>query len=129
MAARNYVYSTMTAGVTYVTYVNSGNDLPEIAHKVHIAGGANVATKHLVTPRGVVTEVSDTDLEHLISNEIFQRHMKNGFIIVDTIKVDPEVKVADMEQADSSAPMVPEDFEKDNQATGAVRRGRKPRGA
>jgi len=109
--AKNYIYSTLTTGMTYTSYKQGGADLPVVEHRVHVAGGANVADKHLLTPRGVVTEVSDEDLEHLERNQLFQRHKANGFILVDTIKVDPEIKVAaDMEQKDDSAPLTPEDY-------------------
>lgn len=109
--AKNYIYSTLTSGMTYVTYAQGGADLPIVEHRVNIAGGANVANKHLLTPRGVVTEVSDEDMGHLENNKLFQLHKRNGFILVDSVSVDPEIKVAaDMEQKDDSAPITPEDY-------------------
>lgn len=111
MSHRHFVYSTMSASVKYTSYRKTVNDLPEVVYQVLIAGGANVANKHVVTPRGVVTEVSADDLAHLEQNELFQRHKKNGFILVDSIKVDPEVKAADMQHRDSSAPMTPNDYD------------------
>jgi len=70
-----------------------------------------VATKHLFTPKGVVTQVSDDDLEFLLQNKSFQRHMKAGFLTYDKKKIEPERKSANMAQKDGSAPMTPKDFE------------------
>lgn len=110
MSGTNYVYSTMTTGVRYVQYSKSVNDMPVVESFVDIAGGANLPDKHLVTPRGVVTKVTDEQLALLEQNPLFKRHKENGFIIVDSVKVDPEVKASDMEQRDDSSPLVPEDF-------------------
>lgn len=112
MAENHYVYSTMTTDVRYVQYSKSANDIPVVESFVDIAGGANVPDKHLVTPRGVVTKITSEQLALLEGNPLFKRHQENGFIIVDTVKVDPEVKASDMEQRDDSAPLTPEDFPK-----------------
>lgn len=112
MAEAHYIYSTMTTGVRYVEYSHGNNDMPVVESFVDIAGGANVPDKHLVTPSGVVTKVTSEQLALLERNELFKRHRENGFIIVDTVKVDPEVKASDMEQRDDSSPLTPEDFPK-----------------
>lgn len=115
MTGKNYIYSTLSTDQIYAQYAKSdNNDLPIVEKKVHIHGGANVVDKkQLVTPRGVVTHVSDEDLALLESNQQFQRHKKNGFIVVDSRKVDPEVRAADMVSRDDSAPMTPEDYDED----------------
>lgn len=115
-----YVYSTATASGSYCHYekVPSNPDnrgAPghnKLLKKVTINGGANVATKHLVTPRGAVTEVSDEDLEFLMQHAAFKRHMEAGFLSVDKKKVDPDKKALDMTPEDDSAPVTPKDFEK-----------------
>lgn len=130
MSDRNFVYSTLSTDVFYVPYHEKldQNDMP-IAEKdagVLIKGGANVATKHLVTPKGVVTTVSDEQLEMLEKNDLFQLHKKNGFIIVDTSKVDPEVRAADMEQRDDSAPATPNDYDGQDGVSQPSASNRKP---
>lgn len=110
----NYVYSTLTDSMFYTFYVSNKdqfNDLPVITKKIHIKGGANVATKQLVTPLGVVTEVSDEDLALLQHHPIFQLHEKNGFIKVDGKKYDVEKAVATMEKRDEASPLTPQDYE------------------
>ena len=117
MATRNFVYSTLSTGNTYVVYRKAENDLQEVVSKIVIKGGANVANA-LTTPRGVVTEVTESQLAELMSNELFKTHMKNGFISVDTRKVDPEVQAAKgMKLRDNSSQIVPQDYrEGDGQA-------------
>ena len=108
----NYVYSTATCGAFYCLYESgSEKDLGVVKHKVEIKGGHGVATpKTCITPRGVVTMVSDEDLEFLMKNDSFIKHMKAGFLTVDKKEVAPEKKAKDMAQKDGSAPLTPSDF-------------------
>lgn len=106
-----YVYSTLTCDNTYPIYekdglINriklNGNGAPL---KVLIKGGSNSAGKHLVTPLGVLTIISDEQYDILKQNTEFKNHVERGFIQVRADKVDPEVAVAaDMETRDKSAP-------------------------
>lgn len=120
-----YVYSTATCPIDYVVYVkNTSNDLGVVQKhpngkqmRVTIKGGHGVANKNLVTPRGVVTEVSDEDMQLLLEDKIFQRHMKAGFMSYDKKNVDPEKKAASMEDKDGSAPLTPKDFEESENST------------
>ncbi len=115
-----YVYSTATCAGTYVEYqksppISENKSSPgynRALRKVTINGGHGVATKHLFTPKGVVTQVSDDDLEFLLKNSSFQRHVAAGFLTYDKKKVEPEKKVQNMALKDGSAPLTPEDFEK-----------------
>lgn len=111
----NYVYSTMSAGVTYQTFApNVGEGIAVVEKSITINGGANVVDKkHVITPKGVVTEVSDADLEILESIWLFKKHKENGFIQVEKKSVSVEKIVADMEERDKSSPVRPEDY-KDN---------------
>lgn len=122
----NYVYSTLAADVSYNHYVHSGlvqslvpgvapkaTQLPVIQKSILIKGGSGVAPagiRRLETPLGVATSVSEEELELLEKNDVFQLHMKNGFIQVRRKKIDAEIVVADgMESRDVSAPVTPED--------------------
>ncbi len=124
--SNNYVYSTLAADVSYNHYINSeivkslvpgiapkATQIPLIEKAILIKGGAGVAPagiRRLETPLGIATSVSDEELELLEKNDVFQLHMKNGYIQVRRKKVDAEVVVADgMESRDVSAPVTPED--------------------
>ena len=110
--AKKYVYSTLTADNIYAGYVKGGADIPIVERSVHIKGGANVADKRLITPRGVATEVSADDLEFLLENSVFQMHVENGYVTFSDHKEDPEVVVASgMEGRDQASPLEPGDFE------------------
>lgn len=115
----NYVYSTATCSTFYCAYQKTNEkDLGRISKKVEIKGGHGVATqKTCITPRGVVTVVSDEDLDFLMQNKSFQRHIKAGFITVDKKEVAPEKKAKDMEDKDGSAPITPKDFVESDSST------------
>jgi len=112
----NYVYSTQTCGMHYAEYEKSSSkDIAKIIKKVLIKGGHGVANKHFLTPKGVVTTVSDEDMEFLLKSEAFNRHLKAGFMSYDKKEVLPEIKAANMKDKDGSAPLTPADFiESDN---------------
>lgn len=114
MPYKVYVYSTLTSDMLYTKYKPAieGQQLRQVDRQVRIHGGANLSNKHLFTPRGLVTEVTEEELEILEQDGVFQTHKKEKYIHVDKIKVDPERMVADagMQQKDSSAPITPEDY-------------------
>lgn len=107
-----YVYSTLTAPVEYALWKRGGGDLPTIKKSVRIEGGANIASKHFVTSRGVLTVISDEDFEILQQDPVFQKHQKRGFIMVED-KEAPSIEAAAsiMESQDESAPLTPNDFD------------------
>jgi len=107
----NYVFSTLTCDTEYATYVKGGGDVPRVAKSVTLKGGTGIASKHFVTPEGVMTEVSDEDLEFLKKHPLFQFHEKKKFVVVQARKVAVEKVVKDMEPKDASAPKTPSDFE------------------
>jgi len=123
---RHYVYSTMSTDVAYAYWVPSGQGtmIQDSARTVLIRGGAGVADARLITPQGVVTEVTDDQLEHLRKDEVFKLHERGGFVSVQSVSYDPpkvESVVADMTGRDEAAPLVPQDFAsvKDGQAAPA----------
>lgn len=108
-----YIYSTASTHLEYVKYgPTPQGGVPAIERKVGIHGGANVANKHVITPRGVVTAVSDEDLSFLWGNEQFCKDMRTGFLAIETVKEDPDTIAQDMNPRDGSAPATPRDFEK-----------------
>ncbi len=113
----NYVYSTATCSTGYCAYDTSTPGPAVLKKQVIIKGGHGINAAHdpknknnIYTPKGVVTAVSDADLDFLMSNPTFIRHMDRGFLSVDKKEVAPEKKAKDMAQKDGSAPLTPADF-------------------
>lgn len=108
-----YVYSTLTASQNYTGYKphveGQSHNVPE--KHVLIKGGSNVAGRHLHTPIGIATKVTDDELKFLEQHPIFKLHQENGFIKVSTANEDTEKVAGDMETRDKAAPLVPQDFE------------------
>jgi hypothetical protein len=111
-----FVYSTLTNALQISEYVTNGGGVPTKKRSVMINGGSNIATKHLITPQGVVTDLSDSDYEFVKDTQIFKRMLSRGFIKVDSKKVDVEKVAADMESRDESAPFTPQDYQDANGA-------------
>ena len=114
-----YVYSTATCPIVYAVYEqNTNKDLGVIKKRpdgtkiaITINGGHGVANKHFVTPRGAVTSVSDEDMEILLQDKLFKKHMDAGFMSYEKKEVSPEKKADTMAEKDGSAPLTPADFE------------------
>ena len=88
-----YVYSTVTASITY-----------KIGDKtVVIKGGANVADKHMWTPKGVATKVTREELEGLRKIPSFAKREENGFFSTSQFEKNPDKVAGDMAGADKSA--------------------------
>ena len=105
-----YVFSTLANDQLYQNYsVNVGNE-PVKNTAVFIKGGTGVATKNFITPLGVPTEITSEELEYLEKNPSFEKHKKDGFIIVQTKKAPAEKVAADMARNDKSAPLTPSDY-------------------
>lgn len=125
-----YIYSTLSNDQLYVNYKTDASGVPKPESQVFIAGGANLMTKHFITPRGVATKVTAEQLTELRQNDMFKLHMANGFITVSEAKQDAEVVAADMVGRDQSAPIVEQDEEVPAPVVEQVdvpRRGRKSR--
>lgn len=102
----HYVYSTITNDTKYCHYVKGGADLPTLIKTVLISGGATRGGKGLITPHGVGTQVGDSDLEFLESNEAFKRHKAAGFIKVIKAQKDANIVARDMTPNDKSSPVM-----------------------
>jgi hypothetical protein len=113
-----YVYSTATNSISYVEYENTASNELAIARKfpngkpmkVTIQGGHGVSDKYFRTPQGVVTKIEDHELEMLLANPSFKKHVDRGFMTYDKKKVEPAKKAANMESKDGSAPITPADY-------------------
>lgn len=112
-----YIYSTLAADTGYAVYAKTNSDLPILEKTIFIKGGAGVANKNIITPRGVMTEVSQEELALLQDHPVFKMHQENGYVSIDAKAHAVEKVVADMKGRDVSAPLVPEDY--DPEAAGA----------
>lgn len=110
-----YVYSTLSSDQTYCQYQKKldPKKIPQILERIFINGKANVVNKNtFITPKGVVTEITDEQLKILETIPAFKNHKEAGFIKVDTSQTDPEkVAKADMTAKDKSAQLVESDFD------------------
>lgn len=106
-----FIYSTLSNDNVYVQYAEqkSNNLAPVAVGSIYIAGKANITNKNLLTPKGVVTEVTEAQLKDLELSEVFNIHVKNGFITVDKSKKDADKVAKDMTAKDKSAPLSEED--------------------
>lgn len=111
----NYVFSTLANDQKYQNWASGegGNNNP--GYSVFIKGGSGVANDRLITPQGIMTQISDDDLAALEQNEVFKLHRANGHITVKARSSDPEKIAADMNRDDPSAPRTPADYVGDNE--------------
>lgn len=110
-----YIYSTMTCGTTFAVYAPKTdlNALSRVVKRIDIKGGHGLKNPQAIdTPIGVVTKVTDEELELLEQMVAFRQQVESGFLVVDKKQGDPEKKAASMNPKDNSAPLTPKDFEK-----------------
>lgn len=118
-----YIASTLAAAVSYTGFAAArGDNLPQVEISVTIAGGAGVANKRtIVTPRGVITEVTPEQAAFLKDHYLFKEHVENGYIsILPGKPADPDDVAADMNGRDTSSPIVPQDYSNPDEAPAAV---------
>lgn len=107
----HYVYSTLTQSKKFTLWEASPNQMPIRVATVFIQGGANCPDKQLVTPKGVMTKVSDEEYETLKKVHTFVSAVKSGYISVESKERKLEKVVRDMEPKDKHAPLTNDDFE------------------
>lgn len=115
-----FIYSTLTCSNSFVIYAPKTDPkaLSRIVKRIEIKGGHGMKNpKGMDTPRGVVTKITNEELELLLQNISFNRQVKAGFLAIDDKNVDTDKKVTDMAQKDGSAPMTPKDFDKAEDST------------
>lgn len=110
MAKDVFIYSTLSASQKYTRYKEGPGGLPIAVGHVFVVGGANVADKRLITPKGTVTRVTAEQFEQLKEDQVFQIHVENGYITHSTAKEDADVVAADLTAKDESAPLTPSDY-------------------
>jgi hypothetical protein len=123
------IYSTLGNSTSYAIYepssMKDAKSVATVRKSIEVKGGAGIANKNLVTPKGVVTRVSAEDLELLKNDPHFQQHVKRGFITVDEgedFSDDPsdvnqkqvDKRADDMNPNDKSKPLTSKDFKGTN---------------
>lgn len=111
MSKVHFIFSTLPNAQEYTSHVVRDDKSVIPVRSVIIKGGAGVADKRYETAPGVMTEVSDEDLEFLKANVVFKRHVERGFIQVHDKAVEVEVAAADMDRNSGDRPLVDADFE------------------
>lgn len=120
-----YIVSKASQDIEYPMWTTSRSGQHQAKKAVVIKGGANVINKKtLETPTGTVTEVTSEELEFLLSNSTFKRHVENGWLTVEKSESSAQKKAKSVDKdsegytkKDGSAQLTPEDFK---------RRGQKP---
>lgn len=118
-----YVYSTLAADNVYAAHESGGGDMPVPIPGVLIRGGTGVMAGGqgaLVTPRGVATRVTESELERLAGDLTFKLHEANGFLEISDAEAPAEVVAANMRQDDAGSQLEPGDFEGLTNADGTV---------
>lgn len=106
-----FVFSTLACDNQYRTFAKGGGDMPVVESSILIKGGAGIANKNMITPRGVMTTITSEELAILETNESFRMHKDNGYITVESKKADAdEVAEKSMKKKDKSAPVTPADY-------------------
>ena len=109
-----FITSKMAAGVTYAFYTLGANKINSITDEITVNGGADVINKRsLMTPSGVVTELTDEQIDKLKTHPLFQEHLKNGAVAIVNTEKDAKKAEKDLEE-DKSSQIKPEDYEKGN---------------
>lgn len=114
-----FIYSTCSLNIKFnIFHENTDKGTPDrVAHSVTINGKANVANKHFETPRGVVTTVSQDDLDVLLKMPYFMKKVKMGHFSLEKVSEDPEKVAKDMTPKDAMAPLTPESLSKTTPVT------------
>lgn len=96
---------------------------PAVLRKqIIIKGKANIITKSLVTPEGVLTSVTEDELEILKKIPLFQKHIDGGHLKIIVREASADKIAKDMTDRDSSAPLneAKGDFKKGGRAAGVA---------
>lgn len=110
----SFVTSRLAGGVNYAFYQKGPNGINTVYKTICIKGGSDVVDKKtLLTPQGVVTEVSKEDLALLETNPVFKMHVENGYITI-TDNEKAANKAGEKLEVDKSSQITDEDYENGN---------------
>lgn len=122
----SFIYSRLAADQAYTIYVpGTTEQVPVVEQTIIVKGGADVASRNIITMQGIVTEVTDAQLEALQKNHVFGVHLKNDHIVIDKKKRDADEVGADLKK-DNAAPKTDADLASEDVAVVAA--GKKSKG-
>lgn len=118
-----YVVSKASQDIEYAGWKQGRNGQNVKEFSIIIKGGANVVDKKTMeASKGNYTEVDKEQLDFLLSNTAFKRHVDRGWMFVEKTRggaeklAETELKEADGSvKKDGSAQLTAEDFEKAGQ--------------
>lgn len=111
MSKSAYIYSTLTDSNLHTGYdLANGNDLKPIERQVLVKGGAGLANENFVTPDGVLTIVTNEELEWLLRQPLFALHVANGYVKHSFAQADANKIAAEMNRRDGAAPLTQADI-------------------
>lgn len=122
-----FITSKMAAPVTYAFYTKGVNKINVVTDEITVNGGADVINKRsLETPAGVVTELTDEQIDKLKTHPVFKMHLENGAVAI--LGTEKEAKKADEDlKKDKSSQLTPEDYEKGNDEKQVAKKKAKPK--
>lgn len=118
-----YIYSTLAADNVFAAHEHGGGDMPVPVPGILICGGTGVMAGGqgaLITPRGVATRVTESELERLVGDPTFKLIEANGFLEISDVEAPAEAVAANMRQDDAGRQLEPGDFEGLTNADGTV---------
>lgn len=110
-----FITSRLAGGVDYAFYEKSPAGINVVRKTISIKGGSDVIDKRtLLTPQGVVTELSKDDLDELKTHPVFRMHLENGYITINDNEKTAN-KAGEKLEVDKSAQITDEDYENGNE--------------
>ena len=108
----SFITSRLATSVNYTFYTKGANNINVVTDTITVKGGADVINKKsLETPQGVVTELTDEQIDKLKSHPVFKQHLKGGYITI--VSTEKEAKKVETElQEDKSKQLTPKDYTK-----------------
>lgn len=104
-----YITTTKAEDTNFPIWEKGAGGVMKIKKNIILKGGANVIdNKRLYTPKGVLTQVSEEEVELLLKNPSFKRQMDRGFYVIHN---DKALHTESLEKKDGSAQYKAEDFE------------------
>ena len=97
--SKNYIYSTCPQDYAFAIYQQLADGSTSPMRYILVKGGGSMpvqAGSGFHTPLGVVTEVSDEDLAALKKDWSFNHYVNQGFMRIDSKKIDVEKVAGDM---------------------------------
>lgn len=109
------VLSTLSAPQSVCLTQKAPNGALRIVKRIMLNGGANVIDRRtLLTPQGIITEVSDKDFDLLKETDFWKRQEKAGYLrVVETKDAAEDTKKAGLKTKDRSSQKTEKDFSAD----------------